>query len=48
MGDSPDTVTVSASEPTAKSALTLAANEPAISMPSRLTMLKPVSVKETV
>ena len=45
VGDSPVTVTVSSTEPTVRSALTVAANEPASSMPSRLTTLKPVSVK---
>jgi hypothetical protein len=35
-------------EPTRSSALTLAASEPVSSMPSRLTVLNPVSVKVTV
>ena len=41
IGDSPETVMVSSTEPTFSSALTVAANDPASSMPSRLTVLKP-------
>ena len=48
IGDSPVTVTVSSTAPTRISALTVAANEPLSSMPSRLTVLKPGSVKVTV
>ena len=46
-GVSPVTVIVSASAPTFMSALMVATNEPVSSMPSRLTVLKPVSVKVT-
>ena len=48
IGVSPVTVIVSASAPTFRSALTVAVNEPVSSMPSRLTVLKPVSVNVTV
>jgi hypothetical protein len=47
VGDSPVTVTVSWTDPTDKSALMVAANEPLSSMPSRLTVLNPWSVKVT-
>ena len=46
-GVSPLTVMVSAIEPTRKSALTVATNVPVSSMPSRLTVEKPGSVKVT-
>ena len=46
-GDSPVTVMVSFSSPTRRSALTVAANAPASSMPSRLKVLKPGSEKVT-
>ena len=42
------TVIVSASVPTFRSALTVAVNDPVSSIPSRLTVLKPVSVKVTL
>ena len=45
VGASPDTVIVSATDPTERSALTVAANDPAISMPDRLMTLKPGRVK---
>jgi hypothetical protein len=48
IGDSPVTVTVSSTAPTRISALTVATNEPLSSRPSRLTVLKPGSVKVTV
>ena len=48
IGDSPVTVMVSSTAPTRSSAFTVAANDPASSMPSRLTVLKPVSVNVTV
>jgi len=48
IGASPDTVTVSATVPTRRSALTVAVNAPVSSMPSCLTVLKPVSVKTTL
>ena len=48
MGVSPVTVIVSASAPTFRSALMTALNAPASSTPSRLTVLKPVSVNVTV
>ena len=48
MGDSPVTVIVSSMAPTFRSALTVAVKEPVSSIPSRLTVLKPVSVKVTV
>ena len=48
IGVSPLTVIVSATPPTFRSALTVAVNEPVSSMPSRLTVLKPVSVNVTV
>ena len=44
----PDTVIVSSSDPTFMSALTDAVNAPVSSMPSRLTVLKPVSVNVTL
>jgi hypothetical protein len=47
-GDSPLTVTVSSRAPTFISADTLAVADPASSIPSRLTVLKPVSVNVTV
>ena len=47
-GVSPVTVIVSASVPTLRSALMVAVNEPVSSMPSRLKVLKPCSVKVTV
>ena len=48
MGDSPVTLTVSSSEPTDISACSVAANAPASSSPSRLTVLKPGRVNVTV
>ncbi len=48
IGDSPVTVIVSSSEPTLRSASTVAVNVPGRSMPSRRTDWKPVSVKLTV
>ena len=48
IGDSPVTVTVSSTAPTRISGLIVAANEPASSMPSRRTVLKPVRVNVTV
>ena len=48
VGDSPVTVIVSCSEPTRMSALTVAVKDAVSSTPSRLTVLKPVSVKDTV
>ena len=48
IGDSPVTVTVSSSAPTFSSASTVAVNVPVSSMPSRRTVLKPVSVNVTV
>ena len=47
MGVSPVTVIVSCSVPTFRSALIVAVNEPVSSMPSRLTLLKPVSENVT-
>ena len=47
MGVSPLTVIVSSIAPTFMSALIAAVNEPVSSMPSRLTLLKPVSVNVT-
>ena len=47
IGVSPLTVIVSASEPTIMSVLMDAVNVPDSSIPSRLTVLKPVSVKVT-
>ena len=44
----PDTVTVSASSPTAIDASTLAVNAAVRTMPSRTTVLKPGSVKVTL
>ncbi len=46
-GDSPVTVIVSSSEPTFKSRFTVATKLPDSSMPSRLTVVKPVSVAVT-
>ncbi len=46
-GESPVTVTVSSRLPTWKSALTVATKVPASSIPSRLTVRKPVNVKLT-
>ncbi len=48
MGVSPDTVMVSARLPTLRSALTVAVNDPVSSIPSRLTVPKPVRAKETL
>ncbi len=48
VGDSPVTVIVSCNEPTRMSALTVAVKAAVSSTPSRRTVLKPVSVKETV
>ena len=48
IGDSPVTVTVSSTAPTRMSALTLAVNPAVSSMPSRFTVLKPLSVTVTV
>ena len=48
MGVSPVTVIVSARLPTRSSALTLAVNDPVSSIPSRLTVLNPVSANVTV
>ena len=42
-GDSPETTTVSASAPTAKSALTVAVNPVVSTIPSRLTVVKPAN-----
>ena len=47
VGAWPDTVIVSSTAPTRRSAFTVAANEADSSMPSRLTVLKPVSVNVT-
>ena len=47
IGDSPVTVTVSCNVPTRMSALTVAMNVPASSMPSRLTVEKPPSANVT-
>ena len=47
-GDCPDTVTVSSSDPTRSSPFTVAVNAADNSMPSRLNVLNPVSVKVTV
>jgi hypothetical protein len=47
-GVSPDTVIVSASAPTLRSALIVAVNDPLSSTPSRLEVLKPCRVKVTV
>ena len=46
-GVSPVTVTVSCTPPTRRSAFTVAMKLPVSSMPSRLTVLKPGSVKLT-
>ena len=48
MGDSPVTVTVSSSAPTLMSALTFAVKPDVSSMPSRLTVANPASVKVTL
>ena len=48
IGVSPVTVIVSSSAPTFRSALTVATKVPAISIPSRLTVLKPGKVNVTV
>jgi hypothetical protein len=48
MGDSPVTVIVSSSAPTFRSPLTVATKSPLNAMPSRLTVLNPVSVNVTV
>jgi hypothetical protein len=48
MGVSPVTVIVSLKVPTFSSAFTVAVNVPVNSMSSRLSVLKPVSVKVTV
>ena len=47
-GVSPETVIVSASSPTFKSALTVAVNPAVSSSPSRFNVLKPGKVKVTV
>ena len=47
-GVAPDTVIVSSSAPTFRSALTVAVKFPVSSMPSRLNVLKPGSVNVTV
>ena len=47
-GVSPVTVIVSSTPPTAMSALTVAVNEPASSMPTRRTLENPASEKVTV
>ena len=47
IGLSPVTVTDSSRDPTFISAFTVAVNEPVSSMPSRLNVLNPVSVKVT-
>ncbi len=47
IGLAPDTVIVSSTEPTFRSALTVAVNADVNSMPSRFTALKPVRVKDT-
>ena len=47
IGVAPLTVIVSSTAPTFMSALMVATNEPVSSMPSRLTVLNPVSVNET-
>src|SRR4029077_15567471 len=47
-GDAPDTVTVSSSAPTRRSAFTVAVKLAGSSMPSRLTVLNPGSVKTMV
>ena len=47
-GDAPVTVTVSSTEPTARAAFTVAANDPWRRIPSRLTVRKPGSVNVTV
>src|SRR5689334_6630392 len=46
-GVSPVTVIVSATAPTFSSVLTVAANEPVSSMPSRLTVVNPANVNST-
>ncbi len=46
-GDCPDTVTVSSTVPTRSSALTVAVTPAERSIPSRLIVLKPASVKVT-
>ena len=48
IGAWPDTVMVSSSEPTRMSAFTVAVNAAVSSMPSRFTVLKPVSANVTV
>jgi hypothetical protein len=48
IGDSPVTTIVSSSEPMRSSASIVAVNDPDSSMPSRLTVLKPGSVKVSV
>ena len=48
IGDSPVTVTVSSTAPTRITALTVAANDPLSSIPSRRTELKPGRLKVTV
>ena len=47
-GVAPETVIVSSSAPTFRSALTVAVNVPVSSIPSRFTALKPGSVNVTV
>ena len=46
-GVAPDTVTVSSTVPTFRSAFMVAVNEPVSSMPSRLNVLNPVNVNVT-
>jgi hypothetical protein len=48
VGASPETVIVSSTLPTLSSAFTVAVNDPVNSMPSRLTVVKPGSVKVTL
>ena len=48
MGLAPETVTVSSSAPTRRSALTVAVNAAGRSIPSRLTVAKPGRVNVTV
>ena len=48
IGDSPVTVMVSSRLPTRRSPLTVATKSPVSSMPSRLTVLNPGSVKVTM
>ena len=48
VGAAPVTVTVSVSDPTRRSAFTVAVNDAVRSMPSRLIVVNPVSVKVTL